>query len=143
MQKYLHFLSIVWFCSCATAPYADDMEDVLRQAGNNRKELEKVLKHYGKSAGDSLKLRAAEFLIVNMPGKYAEYYDAPWNDVATVYLRWTSSSDRQLVLDTYHLDQPVRQDDITHITADYLINNIELSFQVWQATPWGDRKSVV
>jgi hypothetical protein len=102
----------------------------LLQAGNNCAELEKVLKYYGKIPADSLKLRAAEFLIVNMPGKYSAYYDTPWNDVATVHLRWTSSSDKQLVLDTYGLGKPVKREDVKHITADYLINNIELAFKV-------------
>jgi len=113
------------------------MKTVLKQAGSNRKQLEKVLKHYSRNPADSLKLRAAEFLILNMPGKYSEYYDAPWNDVATVFLRWTSSSDRQRVLDVYGLNRPIRKDDLTHITAKYLINNIELAFKVWQERPWG------
>ncbi|MDR1340495.1 MAG: transglutaminase-like domain-containing protein [Prevotellaceae bacterium] len=113
------------------------MESVLEQAGKNRKELGKVLKHYSQNSADSLKLRAAEFLIVNMPGKYSEYYDAPWNDVATVRLRWTSSSDKQRVLDTYKIGELVVQEDITCITAEYLINNIELAFKVWQERPWG------
>ncbi|MDR1340222.1 MAG: transglutaminase-like domain-containing protein [Prevotellaceae bacterium] len=113
------------------------MEAVLKQAGKNRRELEKVLKHYSREAADSLKLRAAEFLIVNMPGKYSEYYDAPWNDVATVCLRWTSSSDKQRVLDTYKIGEPVVQEDINCITSEYLINNIELAFKMWQERPWG------
>jgi hypothetical protein len=72
--------------------YSFEIEKVLQQAGNNRNELETVLTHYGRNTGDSLKLRAAEFLIVNMPGKYSSVYEAPWEDVATVCLRWTSSS---------------------------------------------------
>ena len=114
-----------------------EIASVLRLAGNNRAQLKQVLKHYSRVSADSLKLRAAEFLIVNMPGKYSEYYDAPWNDLATVYLRWTSSSDKQLMLDTYQLGEPVRKDDVTHITAEYLINNINLAFKVWEETPWG------
>jgi hypothetical protein len=72
-----------------------------------------------------------------MPGKYSKYYDAPWNDVATVLLRWTSSSDKQKVLDTYKLGEPIIREDVKYITADYLINNIELAFKVWQEQPWG------
>jgi hypothetical protein len=122
--------------ACSTR-FSPEIEAVLQQAGGNRAELEKVLKYYGKTPADSLKLRAAEFLIVNMPGKYSEYYDAPWNDVATVHLRWTSSSDKQMVLDTYRLGKPVIKEDVKHITADYLINNIELAFKVWREQPWG------
>jgi len=127
--------SVCLLCSCTH--YSPDIEAVLKQAGSNRGELEKVLKHYSRNPADSLKLRAAEFLIVNMPGKYSAYYDAPWNDVATVRLRWTSSSDKQLVVDTYKLGNPIRKDDVTHITAEYLINNIELAFKVWQEQLWG------
>jgi hypothetical protein len=121
----------------ACSHYSPEIESVLKQAGSNRSELEKVLKHYGRDPADSLKLRAAEFLIVNMPGKYSEYYDAPWNDVATVCLRWTSSSDKQKVLDAYGLGNPVVREDVKHITAEYLISNIELAFRVWRERPWG------
>jgi hypothetical protein len=113
------------------------MKAVLKQAGDNRKQLEKVLKHYSRNPADSLKLRAAEFLILNMPGKYSEYYDAPWNDVAAQSMRWTSSPNKQGMLSAYGLGELVRKDDLTHITAKYLINNIELAFKVWQERPWG------
>ena len=61
------FLFILYFfcCSC-TAP--SRLETALRQSGANRSELEKVLAHY---EGDSLKYRAACFLIEHMPGKYS------------------------------------------------------------------------
>lgn len=117
--------------------YPPEIESVLQSAGKNRKELENVLRQYSRNPSDSLKLRAAEFLIANMPGKYSSFYDAPWNDVATVHQRWTSSSDKQMVLDKYRLDEPVRKDDVTHITAAYLINNIELAFKVWRESSWG------
>lgn len=29
-------------------------------------------------------------------------------------------------------------DDLTHITADYLIDNVELAFKVWREVPWGE-----
>ncbi|MDR1584402.1 MAG: hypothetical protein LBS55_14315 [Prevotellaceae bacterium] len=46
--------------------YSPEIESVLKLADKNRKEFEKVLKHYGKTPADSLKLRAAEFLKMNM-----------------------------------------------------------------------------
>jgi hypothetical protein len=129
-------ISVLLF-GCSRNRYSPKIEDVLQQAGKNRSQLEKVLKHYNRNPADSLKLRAAEFLIMNMPGKYSKYYDAPWNDVATVCLRWTSSSNKKPVLDTYKLDEQVIREDVKYITAEYLINNIELSFKVWQERPWG------
>jgi hypothetical protein len=47
------------------------MEAVLKRAGGNRPELEKVLQHYSVNPGDSLKYKAAVFLIENMPGHYS------------------------------------------------------------------------
>jgi hypothetical protein len=136
-MKNLIFFIAFFLCTACSDKYSPKIEAVLKQAGDNRKELANVLKHYSQDPADSLKLRAAEFLIVNMPGKYSEYYDAPWNDVATVHLRWTSSSDKQMVLDSYGLDKPVIKQDVEYITADYLINNIELAFKVWREQPWG------
>jgi hypothetical protein len=137
MKKYyLLLLTSCFFLSCGNR-YSLKVEEALQQAGENRRELEKVLKRYSSNPADSLKYKAAEFLIANMPGKYSEYYDAPWNDVATVYLRWSSSSDIQSVLNVYKLGALVRREDVKYITADYLISNIELAFQAWQDKPWG------
>jgi len=41
------------------------------QAGDNRQELEKLIEHYSNKPEDSLKLRAAYFLIKNMGNKYS------------------------------------------------------------------------
>jgi hypothetical protein len=135
MKKYIFLFLIGFSCSCSH--YTADIEIVLKQAGSNRRELESVLAHYASNPADSQKLRAAEFLIANMPGKYSEYYDAPWNDVSTACLRWSSSTDKQRVADVYKIGNPVVQEDIKCITADYLINNIELAFKVWRESPWG------
>ena len=137
MKNFFLFLSISGFCLSCGSRYSPEVETALRLAGSNRRELKKALKHYRRNSSDSLKYKAAEFLIANMPGKYSEYRDAPWNDVATVSLRWTSSSDKQRVLDTYKLSAPVRREDVKHVTAGYLISNIELAFGAWRDKPWG------
>jgi hypothetical protein len=131
-------LILFYFCvfvSCSY--YSPEIEKVLQLAGNNRSQLEKVLKHYSRYPADSLKLRAAEFLIANMSGKYSVYYNAPWINVASVRLRWTSSSDKKKVMDTYKLGNRVIQKDVECITAEYLINNIDLAFKTWRKRPWG------
>ena len=113
------------------------LEEVYKLAGSNSGELKRVIRHYSSDTADSLKLKAAEFLILNMVDKYSEYYDAPWQDVATLNMRWSSSSDKEKVLKTYKVGETIRRDDLIHIKADYLISNIELSFQVWEDKPWG------
>lgn len=80
-MKYLNIFTILltqfifYFCS----EYKNtELEEVLRLAGSNRKQLERVIRHYSSELSDSLKLKAAEFLILNMPGKYSVSYNAPW-----------------------------------------------------------------
>lgn len=138
-MKYLYGFLLLGFLLSSGCSHKKNspLEEVLQLAGSNRNELEQVIAHYKSDPADSLKLKAAGFLILNMPGKYAEYYEAPWEDVATVNLRWSSSSDKSMVLNTYKLGNPIRKEDIHHITADYLISNIDLAFQVWNDKPWG------
>ena len=47
------------------------LEQAISQSGDNHIELEKVLLHYSVNQSDSLKLKAAKFLIENMPGPYS------------------------------------------------------------------------
>ena len=71
--------SLILLCSLCvySCIYKEDsfnqLENALCLAGENRIELEKVLNRYARNPGDSLKLRAAEFLIENMPGH--SYYE--------------------------------------------------------------------
>ncbi|MDR1897245.1 MAG: hypothetical protein LBR10_10700 [Prevotellaceae bacterium] len=118
-------------------PYAPEINAVLFMAGDNRGELEKVLKHYGANPADSLKLRAAEFLIENMPGKYSLEYDAPFENVVAVYLRWDGLGDKQDVENAFKIGKQIVREDVKHIKGDYLINNIELAFKMWEEQPWG------
>ena len=63
--------SLILLCSCIGKKQSE-LEQALLLAGDNRAELEKVLKRYSTDPADSLKYRAACFLIENMPGYH--YY---------------------------------------------------------------------
>src|SRR5690554_1958283 len=65
-KNILSFLAVIYFISCNPVPR--DVRDALEQAGDNRAELQKVIDHYSKAPADSLKLKAAYFLIKHMPG---------------------------------------------------------------------------
>lgn len=67
MKATFIFLFLVLLFSCQSSE-EKQLEKVLTLSGNNRPELEKVLEHYKENEADSLKLRAAKFLIMNMPG---------------------------------------------------------------------------
>lgn len=129
-------LIFILFCSCSHKSLSP-LEEVYKLAGSNKKELMRVIRHYSTDPVDSLRLKAAEFLILNMVGKYSEYYEAPWQDVATLNMRWSSSSDKEKVLKTYKVGETIRRDDLIHVKADYLISNIDLAFRVWEDKPWG------
>jgi hypothetical protein len=118
-------------------PYSPEINEVLFMAGDNRSELEKTLKHYSGNPADSLKLRAAEFLIVNMPGKYSLEYDAPFETVVAAYIRWDEHENPKEVNRIFGFDKQTVKEDVKYITADYLINNIDLAFRVWEEQPWG------
>lgn len=80
--RYL-ILLIVFLVSCQMKLVAPGSEEAFSKAGDNRSKLLRVLRHYEES-GDSLKLRAAAFLIGNMTDKgyltgaaIDEYYAFP------------------------------------------------------------------
>ena len=52
-------------------PMLVDVNSALKLSGDNRGELQKVLDYYRKEKPDSLKLKAAEYLISNMVAHYA------------------------------------------------------------------------
>lgn len=127
-------------CTCITVYSCKEtkLEQALSMAGENRPELEKVLEHYSARTEDSLKLRAAEFLIENMPGHYSfpedeinAYYDAVDHllDVEYPLEAHRDSIERIAAMfpDIYsHLTE-----DIKIIKADYLIHNIDMAFDDW------------
>ena len=65
MKKLIYIFIVILFYSCT--PYGAQVEKALRYAAHNRSQLEEVLQHYRKNDADSLKFKAAKFLIQNMP----------------------------------------------------------------------------
>lgn len=66
---YCSCIALLFLSSCHLKTTTTEMEDVLSQAGDNREELFKVIRHYQEKE-DSLKLNAALFLVENMGDKY-------------------------------------------------------------------------
>jgi hypothetical protein len=135
----IHFL----FGTCKNAP--DDLEIALNLAGNNRNELEKVLQHYQQHPADSLKYKAAVFLIENMPYYYSyrnktlEHYQKEL--YPTAIKRDCTGEDAVKMLERKYGKLNPREFeklyDVEIITADYLIRNIEQAFKVWREQAWG------
>ena len=67
MKRLFPVIFLLLFASCSSKSESS-LYTALDLAGNNRHEIQKVLDHYC-APGDSLKRRAAEYLIANMAGK--------------------------------------------------------------------------
>lgn len=141
MKNFIFILLSITIYSCQPSG-KDRLNDALKFAGVNRIELEKVLKHY---ENDSLKLKAAIFLIENMPFYYAyesKQLDQYKNNLYKIAIENECSDDEAIQIaqkrfGVLSYDSFRKVFDAHIITADYLIKNIDLSFKVWKEKPWG------
>lgn len=62
-MRNISFILIILLYTACSSVNDEQLQYVMKLAGNNKAELEKVLQHY---QNDSLKLEAAKFLIRNM-----------------------------------------------------------------------------
>ena len=113
------------------------VDTCLQFAGENNAELEKVLSHY---KNEPLKLRATKFLLANMPYYYA--YKGWEIDTLKDVLRDVIKDDGFIEdsvknkWKSIHFNRKAKEFDAHKITADILIENIDLAFNVWQRRPW-------
>ena len=122
------------------------LEQVLILAGENRSELEKVLDHYKRDDQDSLKYKAAVFLIENMPGSFSsdnkqlaiyEPFYKQCSDLDSIFAG-DLTIDRRMLIDSLwtkfvsktHTANKYIQ-DIKYIKSDIIISEIDLSFKAW------------
>ena len=138
-NHFVILLFIMVACSC----YPEEVEQALQYAGNNREQLEDVLRHYGESPADSLKLKAAEFLIANMPWHYSFDEELLKSYYAKADPIVRSNLSREEKVDTLNIiarDYPRRNlqliEDIHIIKAEYLIRSIDHAFDNWEHRAW-------
>lgn len=135
------FVCILFISSCRHP--VSDLESALLQAGDNRGELEKVLKRYSSDPNDSLKYLSAVFLIENMPA-YSYYEGKNLANYCNYFNALNSSkSEPNVILDSvdgiyggFDLRRNMKKLDIETIDSAYLCENIELAFQSWEKYPW-------
>lgn len=119
------------------------LEMALQKAGSNQAELEKVLRYYQKNPKDSLKYKAACFLIENMP--YYNYPSSKQLDNYKNYYLWLRHYKKihpKVLADSIRktfgpIGKVKKKYDIEEIDSAYLCNNIEWAFKVWNEQPWG------
>lgn len=143
MIKQCIFISIIsiLLLSCTCAP-SSELERALLLSKNNRKELEKVLDHYSCSKTDSLKYKAAVFLIENMPKQYS--YSGSFIEKFKIELnkhRELSFLSRKVIeiLPFRYIDITSflqYEHDIEIIKSDFLIYYIDYAFKLLGENPW-------
>lgn len=123
----------------------DALTEALVFAGDNRGELERVLAHYSANHDNALKLKAAEFLITNMSAhfsySYPKYLESYCNEIADSVTVDNPAGVNVEIMEriSNRYDHNVfrqYESDLKLITAEYLIDNIERAFNVWQNGEW-------
>ena len=121
------------------------MHYALRAAGKNKSELKAVLRHYRTIDKDPEKLRAAKYLIANMPAHYSYRDTAAINSYYRKALEilgtgpspdWQRDTLRQIGDREYAGLTRNIISDVEVITADYLIYSIDRAFHEWRTRPW-------
>ena len=140
MEKIVFYLVCALTLGCGGGN--DKLEEALRLAGNNRGELERVMEHYARTPEDSLKLRAARFLIENMPGHhtlesetYSEMRSEIHGDPTLSYFDKKTLDIAMSFFEELRTDA-TRREDVETLTADYLIRHIDRSFEKYRTLPW-------
>lgn len=105
--------------------------------------MRQVIEHY---KGDPEKMKAAVFLIWNMPGHETRTFDL--TDTAgtvsdySLYRPEVTSGNYRSLLDSLRLQVRLRTvPDTAVMTAEYLIRNIDQAFDSWKNNPWSQNYS--
>ena len=139
--------AIIFFVICCTFSCTernDILNYTLARSGANRSELEYVLEHY-KDSG--LKYDAARFLLEHMPECYGADSGSlrvlhplyiKYDSINQIYgynvnKEWGKSIDRLDNGYTRFYGSIVTTEDLEHIKANYLIKEIDRSFDAWKA----------
>ena len=123
-------------CSCSRLHLTKE------RAGDNWKELEKVLSRYEQD-GDPQKKQAAYFLLENIP--YHSYLYSEEMEEAKVWFRFLREKPveelekvRDSLYEHINVNAPRRvMWDVQELDSAYLCENLDLAFKVWKEQPWG------
>lgn len=128
-----------FLCSCGGHTHTSpELERALSESGRNRKEVEKLLKHYSVSGQDSLKLQAVYFLIENM---YAHFsiLDSAYNTYRAEILKQEMPIATPLLNSLWNNKHKIHKTkDLESITASALIKDIDEAFAIRERSKWRD-----
>ncbi len=143
-EKFLCIvILLITFTACTENPL--HLYYAMRSAGDNKAELKSVLKHYRTIDRDPEKLRAAKYLIANMPAHYSYSDTAAINSYYRTALSilgtgpspdWQRDTLRTISDRDYAGITKNVVSDVQVMTADYLIYSIDHAFLQWRTKPW-------
>ncbi|HJV77449.1 MAG TPA: hypothetical protein VJ602_03635 [Paludibacter sp.] len=132
------FVSV--FTGCAS--YSDSLKTNFQLTGKNQRELKKVIRHYSVHRADSLKRKATIFLIENMDA-HVLYVSKSWDDfhveLDAFYRKENRSSELINRFKALYAKYANGLQDITYVSdmqmvsAQFLIANIDQTFQAWKS----------
>lgn len=160
--KKLTYRVIIFFTvllvSCINKPIPADISKITNQYAENKDEIEKLINYYNVNESDSLKLKAAYFLIRNMHGLYSldstsvaqnsVYFDAIEHETNKKGSKLSNDS-IYYIIDSInsklnikpHYNSPKYRPDLKILSSSFLIENIELAFHAWEKFPWSQNTS--
>ncbi|MDE5961168.1 MAG: transglutaminase-like domain-containing protein, partial [Duncaniella sp.] len=137
MNRILSVILLLALVSSCTSQLDEQLAYALELSKDNRPELEKVIGHY---TGCPQKQEAARWLIANMPG-----HSTMWSESVQAFAdsvmrqRLPQERGNQLWDSLQKISAPPhRQRDIETLSAEFLIDNIDRAFDVWNGSPWRD-----
>ena len=114
----------------------------LNQAGDNRKALEYVLQYYDTTENNEVKKKIAVYLLMNMTD-HRSYNDNLLDTYADLLRECPDNTPKDSIYDIwnycknkYPLPFVSSNKDLQTLDAEYLIDNIEYSYQAWKHAPW-------
>jgi len=143
--------------SCNTK--VDRLEQALQNAKGNRVELDKVLSHFKRNSDDTLKYRAACFLIENMPGHFSydtthlDIYRKIWETRDSLKHNNPTADMSGLLKDKWNqlkarfpLEQMIYSNpvkvDLQTLKSEMLIDRIDQAYKTWIDNPYSDSITV-
>lgn len=138
---------VMTLCSCGRNGHSTEAPSG-SDSSRCEKKFESVLLHY-QGPADSLKRKAALFLIDNVPDKFS--YRGVQYDLFVHFIdslsksKITTDEYKQVILDYYNrygymAGNRTQVKDLDSLTPELLISNIDQAFNAWQNAPW--RKQV-
>ena len=152
MKKIISLIVLISLIACGPREFEipENVKAILEKSGSNRTELEKVIQHY-KENGDVMKEEAAYFLIGNMKdhgytifklvdssGNKIDFDVLDYKDYSALLDGWDDIEGKKGNIH-FKVDTMIR--DYNSISAEYLINNIDLAFDAWDKNLWAKHLS--